>query len=160
MRHHDRQLGPFTPCRWCFQRLFSGIFTPITSIPRPQSGIFVRDSVVPPNPVLSFSVYKRKCLHLQGGGRVGASRRKRKRERERGRLASDRNKIARERKETETSAICESGLKPNHCPQSPGTCLTASFGNSSPARLSQTTGLWNRTWKHSSHWGQMHPLCS
>lgn len=42
---------------------------------------------------------------------------------------SKRNKIASERKETETLAICEFGLKPNHCPQSRCTCLTASFCN-------------------------------
>lgn len=32
---------------------------------------------------------------------------------------SKRNKIASERKETETLTICEAGLEPNHCPQSP-----------------------------------------
>ena len=72
-------------------------------------------------------------------------------------LVSERNKIAGERKETETPAICESGSDPNHCPQSPGTCLTASFCNGRPELLPQTTGLWNHTQKHSSHQGQMHP---
>lgn len=91
------------------------------------------------------SLFTRGNVFICEGEGGWAPRGERERERERGRLVSDRNKIARERKETETPAICESGLKPNHCPQSPGTCLTASFGNSSPARLPQTTGLWNRT---------------
>lgn len=87
-------------------------------------------------------------------GRGGVQRRKRKKARE---PVSKQNKIARERKGTETSAICEPGSKPNHCPQSWGPCLTASFCNGSPALLPQTTGLWNHTQKHSSHQGQMHP---
>lgn len=71
---------------------------------------------------------------------------------------SERNKIAGERKETETLAICESGNEPNHCPQSPGTCRTASPCNGCPALHPQTTGLRNHTQKHSSHQGQMHPF--
>lgn len=93
----------------------------------------------------------------EGEGRAGKGGGRGERERKRGELVSERNKIARERKETETPAICECGSEPNHCPQSPGTCLTASFCNGSPALLPQTTGLWNHTQKHSSHQGQTHP---
>lgn len=48
MKYCYRQLGPFTLCHWRFQLLFNCIFTPIISIPRPQSDIFFCDSVVSP----------------------------------------------------------------------------------------------------------------
>lgn len=69
------------------------------------------------NSTLSSSVYKRKCLHLwgRGGGEEWA--------------VEQAEQDSQWKKETETLAICEFGLKPNHCPQSPCTCLTASFCN-------------------------------
>lgn len=69
------------------------------------------------NSTLSSSVYKRKCLHLwgRGGGEEWA--------------VEQAEQDSQWKKETETLAICEFGLKPNHCPQSPCTCLTASFWN-------------------------------
>ena len=90
----------------------------------------------------------------EGRGGGGGEKREKKKEREVGR---ERKKKAGKRKETENRAIWESGSDPNHCPQSPGTCLTASFCNGRPELLPQTTGLWNHTQKHSSHQGQMHP---
>lgn len=48
-----------------------------------------------------------------------------------GRLAGRTEQDSQRKKET--PAICEAGRDPNHCPQSPGTCLAASLCNSSPA---------------------------
>lgn len=109
-----------------------------------HSSTTVRLSSVQPNSsALCFQEEMSSSARERGRGQ----RRKRKKEKA---LVSERNKIASERKEPETPAICESGTEPNHCPQSPGTCLTESFCNGSTELLPQTTGPGNHTRKNTA----------